>query len=372
MQKKINVTSPLMPRLERYEELLEKIWDSKWLTNDGAMCKELKNKLEEKFDDKVELFVNGHMALDTLIKTMDLRGEVITTPYTFASTTHAIVMNGLKPVFCDINENDYTIDVEKIEALITENTCAILPVHVYGCPCDVDRIEEIARKHNLKVIYDAAHAFGVKKDGKSITAYGDASMFSFHATKVFNTVEGGAVVYSDEKLTNGLRYNRNFGIENAESIVAVGYNAKMNELCAAMGICNLEIVDDAIKRRKEIVYKYCECFSEIRGIKMLDYERLEKRGVEYNFSYMPIEVTDELGISRNELFEQLKEQGIIARKYFYPLIVDYECYREEFKNYDLPIAKRVAENILTIPLYATLTNEEVERICNIIKKICVD
>lgn len=370
MEKIINVTAPLMPELDRYIEELRKIWDSRWLTNNGPEYVEFQKKLEERLGGKVELYVNGHMALDVAVKAMGLKGEVITTPYTFASTTHALVMNGLTPVFCDIKESDYTIDEDKIEALITDKTCAILAVHVYGCICNVEKIEAIAKKHNLKVIYDAAHAFAVKKDGKPVAEYGDISMFSLHATKVFNSIEGGVLVYHDDQYTKQLRNLRNFGIENAESVTSVGLNAKMNEFAAAMGICNLEILDDAIARRGYIVEKYLETIRELKGIKTLDYEQLKADKIEYNYAYMPIEIDKTVaGYTRDDLFEFLQTKNIIARKYFYPIITDYECYRDQFDSSLTPIAKRIGDRILTLPIAASMTDEDIERCCTALKQM---
>lgn len=370
MEKNINVTAPLMPELDRYIEELKKIWDSRWMTNNGPECVKFQELLEEKLGGKVELYVNGHMALDIAIKAMQLEGEVITTPFTFASTTHALVMNGLTPVFCDIKESDYTIDEDKIEDLITEKTCAILAVHVYGCICNVEKIEAIARKYNLKVIYDAAHAFAVKKEGKPIAEYGDMSMFSLHATKVFNSIEGGVLVYHDDKYTKQLRNLRNFGIENAESITSVGLNAKMNEFAAAMGICNLEILEEAIARRGYIVKKYLETIHGLKGIKTLDYEQLKLDNIEYNYAYMPIEIDESIaGYTRDDLFEFLQCKGIVARKYFYPIITDYECYQERFDSNLTPIAKRIGDRILTLPIAASMTDEEIERCCMALKEM---
>ena len=370
MEKVINVTTPLMPELDRYVEELKKIWNSKWMTNNGPECVKFQQKLEKILGDKVELYVNGHMALDIAIKALGLKGEVITTPYTFASTTHALVMNGLTPVFCDIKEDNYTIDENKIEDLITDKTCAILAVHVYGCICNVDKIEKIAQKHNLKVIYDAAHAFAVKRKGKSVASYGDISMFSLHATKVFNSIEGGILVYRDDRYTKELRNLRNFGIENEESVTSAGLNAKMNEFAAAMGICNLEILDAAIAKRKIIVKKYLQTIHGLRGIKTLDYEVFKKDNIEYNYAYMPIEVdANEAGYTRDDLYEFLKTKGIVARKYFYPIITDYECYKDRFDSNRTPIAKKIGNRILTLPIAACMTDEDIERCCSALQEM---
>lgn len=366
MNEIINVTSPLLPDLDSYVEKLHIIWDKKWLTNNGEMCIALQNKLEERLRCKTELFVNGHMALDIAIKALHLTGEIITTPFTFASTTHAIVMNQCTPIFCDIKSDNYTIDEEQIERLITKNTSAILPVHVYGCVCNVEAIQRIADKYNLKVIYDAAHAFDVFVNGISIAEFGDLSMFSFHATKIFNTIEGGALAFhANEQLSHSVRNLRNFGIENAESVTQVGLNAKMNEFAAAMGICNLESLDQAILRRKEITEKYVACIQKISGIRTLDYRLMQMQGIRYNYAYMPIEVNPKVaGFSRDDLYEFLLKRNVVARKYFYPLVPDYECYKNRFQAGDLPVAKRVSNQILTLPLYATMTDEQVQWVCD--------
>ena len=367
---KINVTAPLMPSFDSYVEKLKKIWDSRWLTNNGQMYAQLKEELEARLGCEVELFVNGHMALDIAVKALDLHGEIITTPFTFASTTHALTMNGCTPVFCDIEPDTYTMDPDKIESLITDKTCAIVPVHVYGRVCDLERIESIAAKHGLKVIYDAAHAFGVTVNGKSIANFGDISMFSFHATKVFNTIEGGALAYRDKSLAQKFRNLRNFGIEGEERVTAIGLNAKMNEFCAAMGICNLELVDDAIARRAEIVAQYLKILNQMPGIRTLNYDAMRAKNINYNYAYMPIEVDPEAaGYTRNELHDFLLKKEIGTRKYFYPLIPDCECYHEKYKTIQLPVAKRVAEQILTLPLASSMTDEDVQLVCSALQEM---
>jgi len=368
MKKVLNVTSPLMPSFDKYVEKLKTIWESKWMTNNGSLCTELQQKLISLMQgSNVELYVNGHMALDIAIKALKLKGEVITTPFTFASTTHALIMNGITPVFCDIKEDDYTIDENKIESLITDKTSAILPVHVYGCPCNVEKIADIAKRHKLKVIYDAAHAFGVYNNGTPLACCGDVSMLSFHATKVFNTIEGGALVFSDDSLSKPLRNLRNFGIENAESVTQVGLNAKMNEFAAAMGICNLELVNAAIARRKELVEQYVEVCSKLPGIRVLDYDGMQKRGIVYNYAYMPIEVDETVcSFTRDELCNIMKEKNVILRKYFFPLIVDFECYKDQYGFYELPVARRVANHIVTLPLSGDMDNDDVKRCCDIL------
>lgn len=364
MKNLIQVTRSSMPEFEEYIEEIRELWDTHWLTNMGAKHKTLEAQLLDYLKaPNITLFTNGHLALECIIAALDLTGEVITTPFTFASTTHAIVRNGLKPVFCDINPDDYTIDVEKIESLITEKTSAIIPVHVYGNVCDVEVIESIAKKHNLKVIYDAAHTFGVEVNGQGIGSFGDASMFSFHATKVFNTIEGGAVIYNDSSIKQVLNDLKNFGITGPESVEYFGGNAKMNEFQAAMGICNLRHVNGEIGKRKAVVERYISSLKNIEGIKLSKV----KEGVKPNYAYFPV-VLDNFKKTRDEVYEELKACNIIARKYFYPLVNDYDCYKDKYSSDDTPIAKHIADSVLTLPLYADLNLEIVDRICEIIKK----
>lgn len=358
----IQVTRSSMPDFEEYVEEIKDLWDSHWITNTGVKHKQLESSLKRYLDtSNITLFTNGHLALECTIAALNLVGEIITTPFTFASTTHAIVRNGLTPVFCDVNPDNYTIDVDKLETLITDRTSAIIPVHVYGNICNVNEIERIAKKHNIKVIYDAAHAFGVTVDGIGVSNFGDASMFSFHATKVFNTIEGGAVTYKDKKLYKILHDIKNFGITGQESVECVGGNAKMNEFQAAMGICNLRHVDGEIEKRKKVVEAYIKRLNNIEGIKICK----PQEGVNSNYAYFPV-VFDGYKMTRDEIFEVLKEQNIIARKYFYPLTNSFECYKGRFANEETPVAKYIAERVLTLPLYADLTIEDVDRICNII------
>ena len=364
MKRPIQVTRSSMPDFEEYIEEIKSVWENHWLTNMGEKHRRLEKELMDYLDvPNINLFTNGHLALEYVIEAFNLKGEVITTPFTFASTTHAIVRNGLKPVFCDINPVDYTIDVEKIESLITDKTSAIVPVHVYGNICNVYEIERIAKKYNLKVIYDAAHTFGVTVDNIGIGNFGDASMFSFHATKVFNTIEGGAVTFKDERLNELLNQLKNFGITGPESVEYVGGNGKMNEFQAAMGLCNLKHVDREIEKRKKIVERYME---NLEGIEGIIFSKNQK-GVKHNYSYFPV-VFDGYKLNRDEVFEILKENGIIARKYFYPTINSFECYRNEYNPNDTPIAKSISEKVLTLPLYADLALEDVDRICEIIKR----
>ncbi len=366
MDKTILVTQSSIPTLEEYTEEIKSIFDSKWLTNNGEKHETLKTQLKGFLGvDNLTLFVNGHLALYTAIEAMQFPegSEIITTPYSFASTTHAIVQNKLKPVFCDIEPENYTIDVDKIEDLITEKTVAIVPVHVYGHICNVEKIEDIAERHNLRVIYDAAHVFGVKYNGESIAKWGDVSMFSFHATKVFNTIEGGALVYNDSSLSKVFDYLKNFGIENAESVKAVGMNAKMNEFAAAMGICNLRHFDEEIAKRKKVYDRYVERLSSVDGVKI----SAPQGGVEPNYAYFPVVFDkDVFGKNRDEIYDELAEHKIFARKYFYPLISDYECYRDKYNSAETPVAKWVSDNVLTLPMYADLDLEDVDRICDII------
>jgi dTDP-4-amino-4,6-dideoxygalactose transaminase len=309
----------------------------------------------------ITLFTNGHLALECAIAALNLSGEVITTPFTFASTTHAIVRNGLEPVFCDINPDDYTINTDKLEGLITDKTSAIIPVHVYGNICNINEIEKIAKKYNLKVIYDAAHAFGVTVNGESVANFGDASMFSFHATKVFHTIEGGAVTYKDKSISQKLDDLKNFGITGPESVEYVGGNAKMNEFQAAMGICNLRHVNGEVAKRKIVVESYIERLSGVSGIRLCK----PQTGVKSNYAYFPV-VFDGYKISRDEVYEKLKVENIYARKYFYPLTNSFECYKGRFDVNKTLVAKYIADRVLTLPLYADLALEDVDRICDII------
>ena len=366
MNKQILVTRSSMPDFEEYCDEIKELWETHWLTNMGVKHKELeKSLLEYLKTSNITLFTNGHLALECIIAAFNFPkgSEIITTPFTFASTTHAISRNGLVPVFCDINPKDFTIDADKIENLITEKTCAIIPVHVYGNLCDVEKIEKIAEKHNLKVIYDAAHAFGVEKDGIGAANFGDASMFSFHATKVFNTIEGGAVTYKDEKLNKVLYDIKNFGITGPESVEYIGGNAKMNEFQAAMGICNLHHIDKEIEKRKRVVERYRERLQNIEGIKIIH----APEGIKENYAYFPV-IFDNYKYTRDEIFKKLGKENIIARKYFYPLTNDFECYKGKYNSKDTPIAKYMADRVLTLPLYADLELEVVDKICDIILK----
>ena len=364
-EKTILVTRSSMPSFEEFTEMIRPIWDSAWLTNMGDYHKELDRRVKEYMGtENLVLFVNGHMALEMAIQALDLTGEVITTPFTFASTTHAIVRNGLRPVFCDINPEDYTMDPEQIEGLITEKTSAILPVHVYGNVCDVDRIGAIAKKHGLKVIYDAAHTFGETYRGESVANFGDASIFSFHATKVFNTIEGGAVSFKETWMEHRLNCLKNFGIVDQDHVVWVGGNAKMNEFQAAMGLCNLRHVDQEIAKRRLVVERYLENLKGVKGLKLPRY----KEDLKPNYAYFPV-VFDGFKADRGQVFEGLAAHHIFARKYFYPLTNDFQCYEGRFSSKDTPVAQFMADRVLTLPLYADLALEDVDRICNLIKEM---
>jgi dTDP-4-amino-4,6-dideoxygalactose transaminase len=362
LNKIIQVTRSSMPDFEEYTEEIKGLWDSHWLTNMGKKHKQLEVDLKDYLDaSNITLFTNGHLSLECAIAAFNLTGEVITTPFTFASTTHAIVRNGLEPVFCDINPDNYTMDTDKLESLITDKTSAIISVHVYGNICNVRDIERIAKKYNLKVIYDAAHAFGVTVDGVGVANFGDASMFSFHATKVFHTIEGGAVTYKDGSLSKKLNDLKNFGITGPESVEYVGGNAKMNEFQAAMGICNLRHVEGEIAKRKIVVETYVKRLSGVSGIRLCK----PQTGVKSNYAYFPV-VFDGYKMNRDEVFEKLKAENIFARKYFYPLTNSFECYKGRFDVEKTPVAKYVADRVLTLPLYADLAIDDVNKICDII------
>lgn len=365
-KKQIFVTKPSMPPYEEYIEKIKQLWDSAWLTNNGCFHRELEERLEQYLRiEKLALITNGHMALETAIQAMELTGEAITTPFTFVSTAHAIVRSGLCPVFCDISPDTGTMDTEKLESLITERTSAIIPVHVYGQVCEMEKIQRIADRHNLKVIYDAAHAFGECYQGKSVAAYGDASIFSFHATKVFHTVEGGAVVYRDKEYGRKLERLRNFGICSEETVDTIGGNAKMDEFRAIMGLCNLEHIEEEIGKRKKIIETYRALLGEGDAIR---YFR-EQPGVKSNYAYFPIIISDKAGCGRDEIYRKLKAHGVFTRKYFYPLITDMDCYKKDYSSQDTPVAAYMADHVLTLPLYAQLELEDVKIICQWIKEM---
>ena len=359
--KKINVTKALLPELKDYVKELEDIWDSHQLTSKGSKHNTLLEAIGARLDVRhASLFVNGHLALEAILEAYELKGEIITTAFTFPSTTHAIVRQGCTPVFADIKEDDFTLDPKSIEDKITYKTVAILPVHILGNVCDVEAIEAIAKKYKLKVIYDAAHVFGTKLNHVGVGNFGDASMFSMNATKVFNTIEGGLLTYKDQDLTKRLELIKYYGMEPSEDITYIGSNLKMNEFQAAMGLCNLPLLDQEILQRKQIAQKYKEYLSEIHGIKVPSY----KSNIEYNYSYFTVLINHPT-ISRDEVFDYLKEKGINAKKYFYPLVTDYACYRGKYDD-NLPISRIISEQVLCLPLYGEMAREEVDYIIDTI------
>lgn len=372
---RINVTRSSMPPTEEYFAEVAPLWESRWLTNAGEKHRELEARLRERLGVKdVCLFTNGHNALECAIEALGLgsdgRDEVVTTPFTFASTTHAIVRKGLKPVFADVRASDLTLDPSLIERAIMPRTCAILPVHVYGNLCDVDTIQKIADRHGLKVIYDAAHAFGVERrdpatgEWRGAASFGNASMLSFHATKVFNTIEGGAVCFGDPALRSALERWRNFGIVGSESVECAGGNAKMNEFCAAMGLCNLLHFSEEVEKRKAVAERYWSNLEGVPGVTVLR----SGEGVRPNYAYMPVLFDPEVfGSSRDDVFEALAAEGFGARKYFHPLVSDYACYRNLYSSKDTPVAKRAAERVLCLPMYADLAFEDVDAICRVVR-----
>ena len=360
----ILVTRSSMPGLDEYMDEIKDMWVSHWLTNMGPKHKQLQDRLIEYMGvENIDLFTNGHMAIELTLQAMNLQGEVITTPFTFASTTHAIVRNGLEPVFCDIDPVTFTMDPEKLESLITDRTCAILSVHVYGNVCNIEEIERIAHKYELKVIYDACHTFGETYKGKGIGSFGDASCFSFHATKAFNTIEGGAVCFKDKRLGASLYELKNFGIHGPEEVSAVGANAKMNEFCAAMGLCNLEHFETEIAKREKVVKRYRQNLENVDGLQL----NVIQEDVKPNYAYFPVVFEEKVfGASRAEVFDALAEQGIGARKYFYPLTNTFSAFHGKYNVMETPVALHISKRVLTLPMYADLALEDVDRICEII------
>lgn len=366
-EKKIFVAQPSMPLFEEYVEAIRPLWDSHILSNMGIYHKRLESDLKTYLDvPGFSLMVNGHMALELAIQAYGFKenSEVITTPFTFISTTHAIVRNHLKPVFCDVKLEDGTLDETKIEELITERTVAIVPVHVYGNICNVEEIQRIADKYNLKVIYDAAHAFAIKHRGKGIGNFGDAAVFSFHATKVYNTIEGGGVAFSDVKLYDRLYNLKNFGIRGEELVVEIGTNAKMNEFAAIMGLCNLKNIEEVIKKRKEKYDLYIDGLSEISGIRLFKRKKYDTQ----NYAYFPILINEEYAMCRDEVYSILKEHNIYSRKYFYPLTSDQVCFKNKYRKNSIENARKLAKQILVLPLYENLDNEVINRISEIFRK----
>ncbi|MBR6990759.1 MAG: DegT/DnrJ/EryC1/StrS family aminotransferase [Bacteroidales bacterium] len=368
MIKNLTVTTPLMPDLGEFSQMLKDIWESKWITNNGQFHQQLEEALCAYLKvPYVSLFTNGTLPLLTALQALRVSGEVITTPYTFVATTHSIWWNGLKPVFVDIDPSNCGMDPDRIEAAITPRTTAIMPVHCYGKPCDIVRIQQIADKYGLKVIYDAAHCFGVEVNGKSILEYGDISTLSFHATKVFNTVEGGAMVMHDAATKQRIDYLKNFGFESETEVIAPGINSKLDEMRAIYGLLNLRQVDDAIEARHRVAIHYREALRPVQGIRFFD----DMPGVRHNYSYFPIFVdAEEYGMTRDELFFKLREHNIMSRRYFYPLISTFSTYRglPSATTENLPNATRIANEVICLPMHHELSEEDVDRVLEIIVK----
>ena len=361
----ITVTSPLLPNLDEFNEILKEIWASKWITNNGQFHKQLEAALAEYLKVPfISLFTNGTLPLLTALQAMRITGEVITTPYSFVATTHSIWWNGCKPVFVDIDWKTGCMDPNKIEAAITPKTTAIMPVHVYGKPCNTKAIQDIADKYGLKVIYDAAHAFGVEVDGESILNAGDMSTLSFHATKVYNTIEGGAMVMKDEKTKKRIDYLKNFGFAGETEVVGPGINSKMDEMRSAYGLLNLKQVDAAIEARHQVAIKYREALQDVEGIEFWN----DLPGVKHNYSYFPIFVHSSYGMTRDELYFKMKEQGVLGRRYFYPLISEFSTYRglPSASRENLPVATKMANEVICLPMHHALSDSDIERILNCI------
>jgi len=359
--KPILVTQPTLPNLKDFTEKLEEIWDNKWLTNNGKFHQKFEKKLAKHLGVKyVSLFSNGTLALMNAYQVMDVKGEVITTPYSFVATTHAMLWNNITPVFCDTDPVYGNIDVDKIESLITDKTTAIVPVHVYGNPVDVKKLETIANKHNLKIIYDAAHAFGVEKDNKSILNYGDLSILSFHATKTFNTIEGGAIICHDAEIKKQIDYLKNFGFDSETTVVATGINAKMNELQAAFGLLQLKTIDKDISKRKKVAEAYKKILKNTIGIRFLE----DMDNIKHNYSYFPIFINDEYPLTRDELYQKLKDHNILGRRYFYPLISEFPMYKDlkSAGSVKLPNATIVADQVICLPIYSNLSESNIDHI----------
>jgi len=364
----IYVTRPFLPPLSEFCEGLQEIWDNHWLTNYGPILKRFEKQLADYVEtEKLSLFTNGTLALQIGLQGMGISGEVITTPFTFVATTHALYWNKIRPVFCDIEPDYYTLDAEKVESLITPWTMAILPVHVFGHPCNLEKLQEIARKHNLRLIYDAAHAFGVRVNDKPIALFGDMTMFSMHATKLYHSLEGGMLTFHDPRLKSTLNYLKNFGFKNEVEVVMPGTNAKMNEMQALMGIQMLNYIENLINKQKEIDSIYRACLKDTPGIRFCPQL---PQSVSHNYSYVPVGIDEEeFGLSRDELYETLKHYNVFTRRYFYPLVCDFACYQSLSVSHPLTVARRVAERILTLPTYYELKLDDVHRICDIIRHI---
>lgn len=364
--KQITVTSPLLPNLDEFNVMLQKIWNSKWITNNGSFHKQLERELAAYLKvPYISLFTNGTLPLITALQALRITGEVITSPYSFVATTHSLWWNGIKPVFVDIDPATGNIDPDKIETAITPKTTAIMPVHVYGKPCETKRIQEIADKYGLKIIYDAAHAFGVEIDGESILNAGDMSTLSFHATKVYNTIEGGALVMHDEQTKKRIDYLKNFGFANETEVVAPGINSKMDEMRAAYGLLNLKQVDAAIEARHQVAVKYREALRPIEGFTFMD----DMPGVKHNYSYFPIFIdAEKYGMTRDELYFKMKAENVLGRRYFYPLISEFSTYRglESARRENLPNAHKMADSVICLPMHHELSEGDMERILDLI------
>ncbi len=364
----ITVTSPLLPDLDEFQEMLKQIWESKWITNNGRFHQQLEKELAEYLKvPYISLFTNGTLPLITALQALRVTGEVITTPYSFVATTHSLWWNGIKPVFVDVDPTNCGLDPAKIEAAITPKTTAIMPVHCYGKPCDTKAIQEIADKYGLKVIYDAAHAFGVEVDGESILNAGDMSTLSFHATKVYNTIEGGAMVMKDEQTKKRIDYLKNFGFAGETTVVAPGINSKMDEVRAAYGILNLRQVDEAIEARRKVANRYREALRDVEGVEFFD----DMPGVRHNYSYFPVFIDAErFGKTRDQLYFEMKEAGVLGRRYFYPLISEFSTYRglPSATRENLPNAYRLADTVLCLPMHHTLTDADIARVIKFFKK----
>ena len=368
MQKQITVTTPLLPDLDEFSKMLKEVWESKWITNNGHFHQRLEEALCEYLKvPYISLFTNGTLPLLTALQALRISGEVITTPYSFVATTHSLWWNGIKPVFVDIDPSNCGMDPDCIEAAITPKTTAIMPVHCYGKPCDVVRIQSIAEKYGLKVIYDAAHAFGVEIDGKSILEYGDLSTLSFHATKVFTTIEGGAMIMHDETTKQRIDYLKNFGFESETEVIAPGINSKMDEVRAVYGLLNLRQIDAAIEARHRVAIKYRAALRAVKGIRFFD----DMPGVKHNYSYFPIFVNaDEYGMTRDELYFKMRDNGVLGRRYFYPLISTFSTYRglPSAAPENLPNATRVANEVICLPMHHQLSDDDIDRVLQLVVK----
>ncbi len=367
-EKQITVTSPLLPGLDEFQGLLKEIWDSKWITNNGQFHRQLEKELAEYLKvPYISLFTNGTLPLITALQALRITGEVITTPYSFVATTHSLWWNGIKPVFVDVDPANCSLDPDKIEAAITPKTTAIMPVHCYGKPCDTKAIQEIADKYGLKVIYDAAHAFGVEVDGESILNAGDMSTLSFHATKVYNTIEGGAMVMKDEQTKKRIDYLKNFGFANETTVVAPGINSKMDEVRAAYGILNLRQVDAAIEARRKVAKRYRDALRDVEGVTFFD----DMPGVRHNYSYFPVFIdAEKFGRTRDELYFEMREANVLGRRYFFPLISEFSTYRglPSATRENLPEAYKLADTVLCLPMHHELSDSDIDRVLKFFKK----